>query len=56
MLVKALMFCCITDDPAQNGSSVPQNGALNTPHTVVNQTMSVVPMSVAGPLTTVLLT
>lgn len=41
------------DDPSQNGSSLPQNGALNTPHTVVNQTMSVVPMSVAGPLTTV---
>jgi len=53
MLVKAEMFCFITDDPSQNGSSVPQNGALNTPHTVVNQTMSVVPMSVAGPLTTV---
>jgi len=53
MLVKAEMFCCITDDPSQNGGSVPQNGALNTPHTVVNQTMSVVPMSVAGPLTTV---
>ncbi|XP_012573814.1 bZIP transcription factor 16-like [Cicer arietinum] len=43
------------DEPSQNGSSVhaPQNGVLNTPHTVVNQTMSVVPMSAAGPLTAV---
>jgi plant G-box-binding factor len=41
-------------EPSQNGNSVhaPQNGALNTPPTV-NQTMSVVPMSVTGPLTTV---
>ncbi|XP_058768147.1 bZIP transcription factor 16-like isoform X3 [Vicia villosa] len=43
------------DEPSQNGSSAhaPQNGVLNTPHTVVNQTMSVVPMSVAGPLAAV---
>ncbi|CAJ2636099.1 bZIP transcription factor 16-like isoform X1 [Trifolium pratense] len=41
-------------EPSQNGNSAhaPQNGVLNTPPTV-NQTMSVVPMSVAGPLTTV---
>lgn len=31
----------------------PQNGVLNTPHTVVNQTMSNVPMSAVGPLTAV---
>ncbi|CAI8608674.1 unnamed protein product [Vicia faba] len=43
------------DEPSQNGSSAqaPQNGGLNTPHTVVNQTMSVVPMSVAGPIAAV---
>jgi plant G-box-binding factor len=55
MLVTAEMFCSITDhEPSQNGNSAhaPQNGALNTPPTV-NQTMSVVPMSVTGPLTTV---
>lgn len=55
MFVTAEVFCCITDEPSQNGSSAhaPQNGVLNTPHTVVNQTMSVVPMSVAGPLAAV---
>ncbi|MED6179538.1 hypothetical protein PIB30_001830 [Stylosanthes scabra] len=38
------------DEPSQNGSSVhaPQNGGLNTPHTVVNQTMSVIPITAAG--------
>ncbi|MED6220339.1 hypothetical protein PIB30_043947 [Stylosanthes scabra] len=38
------------DEPSQNGSSVHalQNGGLNTPHTVVNQTMSVIPITAAG--------
>ncbi|XP_061371319.1 bZIP transcription factor 16-like isoform X2 [Gastrolobium bilobum] len=38
------------DEPSQNGSSVqvPQNGVLNTPGTVVNQTMSILPISAAG--------
>ena len=41
------LFWRITDEPSQNGSSVhaPQNGGFNTPHTVVNQTMSVVPIT-----------
>lgn len=41
------MFCCITDEPSQNGSSVhaPQNGVHNRPQTVVNQTMSILPIS-----------
>ncbi|KAL2348895.1 hypothetical protein Fmac_002895 [Flemingia macrophylla] len=40
----------IEDEPSQNGSSAynPQNGGLNTPHTVVNQTMSIIPMSAGG--------
>ncbi|XP_020217108.1 bZIP transcription factor 16 isoform X3 [Cajanus cajan] len=38
------------DEPSQNGSSAytPQNGGLNTPHTVVNQTMSIMPISAGG--------
>lgn len=41
------MFCCITDEPSQNGSPVhaPQNGVHNRPQTVVNQTMSILPIS-----------
>lgn len=37
-------------EPSQNGSSVhtSQNGGLNAPHTVVNQTMSVIPISASG--------
>ncbi|CAJ1931053.1 unnamed protein product [Sphenostylis stenocarpa] len=38
------------DEPSQNGSSAytPQNGGLNTPHTVVNQTMPIIPISAGG--------
>ncbi|KAG5013623.1 hypothetical protein JHK86_025884 [Glycine max] len=38
------------DEPSQNGSSAytPQNGGLNIPHTVVNQTMSIIPISAGG--------
>lgn len=55
MHVTAEMFYCTTDEPSQNGTSVHahQNGVLNTPHTVVNQTMSIVPISTAGPLAAV---
>jgi len=40
----------ITDEPSQNGSLAytAQNGGLNTPHTVVNQTMSIIPISAGG--------
>ncbi|KAL5178640.1 bZIP transcription factor 16 [Glycine soja] len=38
------------DEPSQNGSLAytAQNGGLNTPHTVVNQTMSIIPISAGG--------
>ncbi|KAH1234508.1 bZIP transcription factor 16 [Glycine max] len=38
------------NEPSQNGSSAytPQNGGLNIPHTVVNQTMSIIPISAGG--------
>ncbi|KAK7307340.1 hypothetical protein VNO77_40303 [Canavalia gladiata] len=38
------------DEPSQNGSSAhtPQNGGLNAAHTVVNQTMSIIPISAGG--------
>ncbi|XP_027359656.1 bZIP transcription factor 16 isoform X2 [Abrus precatorius] len=38
------------DEPSQNGSSAhtPQNGGLNTSHSVVNQTMSIIPISAGG--------
>ncbi|XP_054825707.1 bZIP transcription factor 16-like isoform X3 [Prosopis cineraria] len=37
-------------EPSQNGGSgrAPQNGGLNTPHNMVNQTMSIMPISAAG--------
>ncbi|KAK1569010.1 hypothetical protein Q3G72_031687 [Acer saccharum] len=38
-------------DASQNGSSMhgSQNGGSSTPHTMVNQTMAIMPMSAAGP-------
>ncbi|KAJ1431085.1 G-box binding protein, multifunctional mosaic region [Sesbania bispinosa] len=38
------------DEPSQNGSSAhtSQNGGLNTPHAVVNQTMSIMPITAGG--------
>ena len=41
---------CITTDASQNGGSahVPQNGGHGTPNTIMNQTMSVVPISASG--------
>ncbi|KAI4328021.1 hypothetical protein L6164_020418 [Bauhinia variegata] len=40
----------LEDEPSQNGGSVhaPQNGGPNTPRTMVNQSMAVVPISAAG--------
>lgn len=50
MLQLKYMFCRITDEPSQNGSSVhaPQNGVLHTPHTVINQTMAIATIPASG--------
>ena len=44
------LFCRITDELSQNGSSIhaSQNGGLNTPHAVVDQTMSVISITAGG--------
>lgn len=50
VIAKLLLFCWITAEPSQNGNSVPapQNGGLSTPHTMVNQTMAIVPIPATG--------
>jgi len=59
MLRLKYIFCYITDEPSQNGSSAhaPQNGVHSRPQTLVNQTMPIpistasAPGAVPGPTT-----
>jgi plant G-box-binding factor len=48
--LKFTFFYRISGEPSQNGSSAhtSQNGGLNASHTVVNQSMSVLPISASG--------
>jgi plant G-box-binding factor len=48
--LKFTFFYRISGEPSQNGSSAhtSQNGGLNASHTIVNQSMSVIPISASG--------
>lgn len=43
-------YTLIAGDASQNGNSVhvPQNGGPNTPHSMINQTMAIMPITAAG--------